>query len=88
MFSVTGRLEKIFETPAGKGKDGQAYEATVKAQIMGEIVLKNGETKLELLTLTIPPRMVAEAKSCLKTDVTWPCGLFVSGGKITAFLPA
>lgn len=88
MFTITGTLQNIFTTPAGKGKDGSEYASTVKAQIMGETILKSGGKKIELLTLTLPPNLVTEATESLGTEVTWPCGIFVSGGKITPFLTA
>lgn len=86
MFSITGRLTNIFEQPGGQGKDGKAYPAISKAQIMGNVVLKNGEKRIELLTLSVPPNRLPELKACLNTDVTLPCGIFVSGGRITPFL--
>jgi len=88
MFSIHGKLHNLFEQPGGKGKDGKEYPSQIKAQIMGDVELKNGEKRAELLTLSVPQNRVKELKEQIGMDVSLPCGIFVSGGKIQPFLTA
>jgi hypothetical protein len=88
MFYISGKLTKLFEQPGGKGKDGKDFPSQMKAQIMGELTLKNGEKKDELLTLSVPPKIVAQLKEQIGCDVTLPCGIFAQNNKITPYLTA
>ncbi len=88
MFSINGEIENIFVQPGWKSKDGNINPDQVKVQIKGTMDLKNGEQRIELLTLTIPQNRVQELRELKGTTVTLPCGIFASNGKIVPFLTA
>jgi len=89
MFSVQGKIINVFETPGGTDKKtGATYDPSCKIQLLGEMMLKTGAIKNELLTLTVPPAHVTEYKDQVGTDVSISVGIFVSGGKIQPFIPA
>lgn len=77
MLTLTGQVMNVFATPAGVGKDGQPYPASSKVQIMAENELKNGDKRIELLTMsTETPH---EFESLVGRSVRVPVGVFVSG---------
>lgn len=86
MFCIIGEVENVFTQPGWKGKEGKETPDQIKVQIKGEMKLKNGETRIELITLSIPSSRVQELKDCKGTTVTLPCGIFASNGKIVPFL--
>jgi hypothetical protein len=86
MFSITGQVTNVFHTPGGKRKDGSSYDSETKMQIMGNTFLSNGEKKAELVTLTMPLSWVEPVKRCLGKELTFPCGIFVSGGVLRPFI--
>lgn len=88
MFLITGTVENIFRQPGGTGKDGKPYAETLKVQIKGTIVMKNGDSRVDLVTLTVPQNRLKEIQDMQGHTVTLPCGVFASGGKITPFLTA
>lgn len=52
MLQLEGQIINVFEAPKGTNKDGQEYGGQSKVQLLGQVWLKNGESKSELLTLT------------------------------------
>jgi len=53
MIEMIGTVVNTFATPAGTNKKGEDYEGKDKIQLMGELVMPNGETRMELVTLTV-----------------------------------
>ena len=52
MFLLTGEVVNVYEAPKGVNKDGEEYGGEDKVQIMGNLPLKNGQTRKDLITLT------------------------------------
>ena len=50
---MTGKVINAFVQAGGKDKDGKTYEPRSKVQLLGEMVLKDGEIKNELVDLTV-----------------------------------
>jgi hypothetical protein len=86
MFAITGQVQNVFSTPSGTRKDGTKYESETKVQIMGTTTLSNGEPKMELVTLSVPPGWAIEIKKHQGKQVTLPCSLFASGGVVKPFI--
>lgn len=79
MLTLQGQVQNVFQTPGGTNKNGETYPAQDKVQIIAENELKNGEKRIELLTLgTDNP---AQFKSLLGKFVRVPVGIFVSGSQ-------
>lgn len=87
MFSITGTVIKVFKAPEGKTKNGENYGGDYRVQVMGELSLKNGECKNELVTLGMPSKWDRELYKCIGSVVTLPVGLMVSGNAVKAFIP-
>lgn len=87
MFQVTGQVMNVFHQPGrvdpetgeyGKGKD--------KVQIMGDIPVSDGGSKLDLVTLTVPEGLNFEG--LIKRTVSVPLGFFSPAkGSIVYFIP-
>lgn len=87
MFTVSGKVLQVFTAPEGKTKDGQSYGGDAKLQLLGEVTLKNGEKKNDLLTLSMPQGWVEKIKAWVGKDITVPCGLYASGGVVKPYIP-
>jgi hypothetical protein len=53
MIKLEGEVINVFHMDAGKNKKGEEYDARDKIQLLGELELPNGETKKELIDLTV-----------------------------------
>ncbi|MDY5960204.1 MAG: hypothetical protein SPJ53_02545 [Lactobacillus amylovorus] len=53
MIKLQGILVNMFKTQAGTTKKGEQYESKEKVQILGNFELPNGQTKNELVDLTV-----------------------------------
>lgn len=53
MLQITGQVVNFFTVQGGVGKDGNEYEARDKVQLMGQVVLANGDTKFDLMDLKV-----------------------------------
>ena len=53
MLQMTGKVINAFVQAGGKDKDGKSYEPRSKVQLLGEMILKDGEVKNELVDLTV-----------------------------------
>lgn len=88
-FMIQGQVHNVFEAPGGKDKKtGTEYPSTWKLQLISPVQLRNGSVKDELFTMTIPggPKAATDLKEAKGQEVTLPCGIFASGGKIQTFL--
>lgn len=74
MLQITGQVVNVFTQDGGKNKDGQPYEPKNKVQLMGNIVLPNGETKYDLMDLTVDDLGIWT--SCKGKKVTIEVGAF------------
>lgn len=54
MIILSGKLLQVYSTPTGENKDGQKYGGDTKIQILNETRLRNGETKNEIIEMTVP----------------------------------
>jgi len=52
MLNMTGQLINVFKSPVGQNKNGEEYGGQDKLQILGEVELPNGQTRMEMFTLT------------------------------------
>ena len=53
MLQMTGKVVNVFVQAGGTDKDGKEYEARSKVQLLGQMTLKDGEVKSQLVDLTI-----------------------------------
>jgi len=87
MFTVTGQVLKTFIQPGGVDKStGEVGQSSVKVQIMGEMPVKGGESRLDLITLTVESQKVFDDLKGKRVRV--PLGFFSpQKGNIVYFIP-
>ncbi len=89
MFTVTGQVVNTFEAPAraaNPANQQEAQDAKPKVQILGEMPVPGGQTRVELVTLTCEDQSVYEALR--GRTVRIPLGIFAPAkGQIIYFIP-
>ena len=87
MLNLTGILVNAYTAPAFQAKDAQEGEnkpQKPKVQILGDVALKNGEMKKDLITVSVPDLIPYEGQE--GNEVTIPVGAFSpSKGNIAFF---
>jgi hypothetical protein len=86
MFTVTGQVMKTFIQPGGVDKDtGEVGPASAKVQIMGEMPVKGGDSRLDLITLTVEDKKTFDDLKGKRIRV--PLGFFApSKGSIVYYI--
>ncbi len=87
MFTLTGQVVHVFEQPGRIDKEtGEVGKSSTKVQIMGNMPVKNGEQRLDMITLTVEDRKTYEELK--KKTVRLPLGFFApSKGQIVYYVP-
>lgn len=87
MFTVTGQVLKTFIQPGRTDKEtGEVSESSVKVQIMGEMPVQGGESRLDLITLTVENKKTYDDLKGKRVRV--PLGFFApQKGNIVYFIP-
>lgn len=87
MFTVTGQVLKTFIQPGQIDKEtGETSKPSVKVQIMGEMPVVGGESRLDLITLTVENQKTYEDLKGKRIRV--PLGFFAPAkGSIVYFIP-
>lgn len=80
MLKLSGQVVNVFKAPDFT-KDGKTTPGAHKVQLMSELSLKNGETKMELVTLSVKnPDLYAIGEI---SEI--PVGYIVKGTSVTFF---
>jgi hypothetical protein len=87
MFTVTGQVLKTFIQPGGVDKEsGEVGPQSVKVQIMGEMPVKGGDSRFDMITLTVEDKTTYE--NLKGKRVRLPLGFFApSKGSIVYYIP-
>lgn len=85
MLTLKAQVVNTYTAPTGKSKDGQEYGGEHKVQLQGINVLKNGEKRVELLTLTTSDVSVFEKAQ--GKIITVDIGAFSTKNGIQYFIP-
>jgi hypothetical protein len=87
MFTVTGQVLKTFIQAGQTDKEtGEVGKSSTKVQMMGEMPVLGGETRFDLITLTIENQKAYEDLKGKKIRV--PLGFFApQKGNIVYFIP-
>lgn len=85
MLKLTGTVLNVFQTPVGTRQDGTKYGGEYSVQIQSSNLLKNGESRIELVNLrtTKPKEFSGRSGKEIIIDV----GVFAKGGSLVYFLP-
>lgn len=87
MFTVMGKVVHVFDQPGRLDKEtGETTPDSVRLQMMGQMPVPNGETRLDLITVKVEDKETYEK---LKgKDIRLPVGAFSpSKGQIIYFVP-
>lgn len=73
MITLNGRLLNVYRAPVRKGAEDGEKEKD-KIQILGEVALPNGETRMDLMTITVKDARAFEGRE--NEDISVPVGAF------------
>ena len=83
MLLLVGQVVNVFEAPKGTNKEtGESFGGNPRVQILAENQLQNGDTKLDLVNLSVENE--AAYKSLKGHKIAVPVGAYVNKG-IVAF---
>ena len=87
MFHITGQvLNTYFQPGSTDPETGEKTQGKNKVQILGKIPVSNGESKMDIVTLSIPDGIDFEPH--MQKHVNVPLGMFSpSKGNIIYFIP-
>lgn len=83
MLLMTGQLLNVFENPKGVSKDGKEFGGQHKIQVLGEVLLQNGEIKRELVDLTCHD--IDAFSPHLGEKISFPVGVMSAAKNQTVF---
>ncbi|MEW5980649.1 MAG: hypothetical protein AB1898_33170 [Acidobacteriota bacterium] len=78
MLKLEGQVVNVYKAPDFTPKEGEKKEGGHKVQLMTEMHLKNGETKMELVTLSVKDPDRYEVGQTAEV----PVGIFVRNGQV------
>ena len=82
MYSVKAQVLNVFTSPAS-----EKYPETFKVQLLGDMAMKDGQVKKDMLTLNVPQDVFNSLSGRIGDEVTLPIGFFVSNNRLTPFFP-
>lgn len=83
MLLMTGQLLNVFENPKGVSKDGKEFGGQNKIQVLGQVLLQNGEIKRELVDLTCHD--VGYFSPHVGESISFPVGVMSAAKNQTVF---
>jgi len=84
MYMISGKVVNVYKQPLGKTKDGREFGGEQRVQIQGDVILKNGEKKVDLVNLKAVKGQ--DMSPLIGTDVVLDAGYFISNGQAMWFL--
>jgi len=84
MLTLRGKIINVYQQPKGE-KDGKEYGGQDKIQLVGEVVLQNGEKRIDMFNLTA--HNVKDFQEFLNKDITVPVGVMATGKNLIYFIP-
>lgn len=84
MLNLTGQVINVFNVAGGVNKKGENYDARDKIQLLGELELPNGETKKELIDLTVENAL--QYDGLVGKVISLPVGVISSGRSVTFYV--
>ncbi|MGX9727854.1 MAG: hypothetical protein ACTFAK_11200 [Candidatus Electronema sp. VV] len=82
MYTVTAKLINAFTTPGGKD-----YPPSCKVQLMGDMPMKDGQMKKQLIDLTVPVDWYNKLASRIDQIVKLPISFFAQDNRVVLFFP-
>jgi len=82
MYSVKAQVLNLFHSEAT-----EKYAESFKVQLLGDVPLKDGQVKKDMLTLNVPQEIYNSLQGQEGKTVSLPIGFFVSNNRLTPFFP-
>lgn len=80
MITLEGQILHVYETPKGTTKEGDDFGGKAKVELIGRLHLRNGESRHELIPLTVDDP--APFKDAIGHQVRVPVGAFAKGSNL------
>jgi len=74
---MRGKVDRVYETPAGVDRDGKPYKGSWNVQLIGETKLKNGQVRTDLQTIKTDDPKLFEVGQEIMIEVS----AYVSGDR-------
>jgi hypothetical protein len=84
MLTLKGKIINVYQQPKGE-KDGKEYGGQDKIQLVGEVTLQNGETRVDMFNLTA--HNVKDFHEFVNKEITVPIGVMATGKTLIYFIP-
>jgi len=87
MFTVMGKVVNVFDQPGQTNKEtGEIAPTTPRLQMMGQMPVQNGETRLEMITVKVEDKKTYA--QLINKNIRLAVGAFApSKGQIIYFVP-
>lgn len=85
MLTLHATVLNVFQAPEGTNREGQAYGGGFKVQLQGVNILRNGESRIDLITLGAKDPKPFQDN--LGREVVVNVGAFVTGKSIQFYIP-
>ena len=87
MFQVTGQVLHVYQEPDRTDTEtGEIQKGKPKVQILGDVPLANGETRRDMVTLSVDRK--SDYESLIGSTISVPLGMFSPGkGQVVYFIP-
>lgn len=85
MLKLTGQLINTFKQPKGVNKEGEEYGGQNKVQIMGDVSLPDGSTRVDLYNLTA--HNIMDFADHIGKKISVDIGVLASGRNVIYFIP-
>jgi hypothetical protein len=85
MFTLRGQVVHVFTAPKGISKSGDEYGGQDKVQIIGDVPLKGGDHRKDLITLTTDQG--TQLEKLVGQEVVCPVAFFTSGKTVSFYIP-
>ncbi len=82
MYTITAKLINAFTTPGGKD-----FPPACKVQLMGDMPMKDGQMKKQLIDLTVPADWYNRLTGKIDQLVKLPISFFAQDNRIVPFFP-
>jgi len=82
MYQVTAQVLNLFHSPAT-----EKYDESFKVQLLGDVPLKDGQVKKDMLTLSVPAEVYNSLQGQEGKIISLPIGFFVSNNRLMPFFP-
>lgn len=86
LFTLCGQVAKVYVQPGGTSKKtGEIFDPRDKVQILGEIPLQGGGSKLDLITLNVEDARLYQ--QAIGKTIRVPVGAYAVGKSVGYFIP-